>query len=55
MESERGIDCEKESEMSERGVKAGMDAVGEGGSCEKDLRLVSRLFSINNNNAWTIY
>ena len=35
---------EKENEANGRGVREGMDVVGEGGSCEKDLRLVGREF-----------
>ena len=39
------ITCgDNESEANERGVSDGMDVVGEGGSFEKDLRLIGREF-----------
>ena len=37
-------ECEKGKGVHGRGVREGMDVVGEGGSCEKDLRLIGKLF-----------
>ena len=41
---QRGIDCEIESGDNGRGVRNGIDVVGEDESFEKELRLIGRGF-----------